>query len=210
MPIYLQVVRQLSPTKAGVLLLPSVLGSLIGLVSFGPAVSLTGYYAPFMFITSIFTPIAAGLLTTIKVDATIAILIIYQGLHGIAFGLGFQAPTIAAQTVLAPEDINTGIAAIQFAQNLGPALFVPVAQTIFSNQLKVDLTKILPNLNATSLESMGFGDLKSQIGEQNLNLALRGYDTALTQTFYLAVALTCATLVGSLTMEWKSVKEKKT
>jgi hypothetical protein len=209
MPIYLQVVRQLSPTKSGVLLLPAVIGSLIGVIGFGPAVSITGYYTPLMLVTSVFTPIAAGLLTTLPVDATLATLILYQGLLGLACTIGFQAPVIAAQTVLAPGDVNMGIAAVQFAQNVGPALFIPVAQTIFSSRLAVDLAQLSPNLNATSLENMGFGDLKSQVGEKDLDLALKGYDKALTQTFFLAVILTCATFGGSAAMEWRSVKAKK-
>ena len=38
---------------------------------------------------------------------------------------------------------------------------------------------------------------------------LSGFDQSLTHTWYLAVGLTCVTLVGSATMDWTSVKKKE-
>ena len=88
-------------------------------------------------------------------------------------------------------------------------MFVPVAQSIFTKRLGADLTQLAPGLNATSLQSMGISDLRDHVGAGNLAGTLKGYDQAVTQTYYLAVALTCATLVGSGAMEWRSVKQKR-
>ena len=209
MPIYLQAVRQVSPIQSGVLVLPSIGGLLISLLCSGSAVTAVGYYTPFMLVTSILTPVAAGLLTTLKVDATLASLICYQGLLGLAAGIGFQGPSVAAQTILSPQDVSIGVAAIQFAQNFGPAVFVPVAQSIFMKRLGADLTQLAAGLNATSLQNMVISGLRDHVGAGNLDGTLEGYDKAVTQTYYLAVALTCATLVGSGAMEWRSVKQKR-
>jgi hypothetical protein len=38
---------------------------------------------------------------------------------------------------------------------------------------------------------------------------LLGFDKSLAQTWYLAVALACITLAGSVTMDWGNVKQKR-
>lgn len=209
LPIYFQAVREMSPTKSGVMVIPSVIGFMLALLFSGTATSIVGYYAPFMVLTSIITPIAAGLLTTLEVDAKLVTLICYQVLLGVGAGLGFQGPQVAVQTVLAPEDVPMGIAIIQFGQGVGPAVFVTYAQTIFAGQLIEDLAKYAPSVDAKALATMGLADLKSHVGKANLEAALMGYDKAVTQTFYLPLALSCATMVGSLSMEWRSVKKKR-
>ena len=210
MSIYFQAVKEVSAFESGIMLLPTVIGLCISIALAGPGVSLIGYYTPFMLATSILMPIGAGLMTTFKIDSPIARLIAFQGFTGLAAGFGLQAPSVAAQTVLPLKDIPMGFSAIMFAQGFGPALVVPLAQNIFTSRLTGDLSEYGTGLNATALETIGLSDLKKHIGANNLQGALLGYDKAVTQTFYLPVALTCMMLIGSLAMEWRSVKEKQT
>ena len=162
-----------------------------------------------MIATSVLTPIAAGLMTTLKVNATLGSLIAYQALLGFGGGIGLQGPQTAASTIFSTADAPLGISAIIFAQNFGPALFVPVAQTIFTGRLKDYLDEFVPGLNSSALANMGLLDLKDYVGSAELGDALLGYDMAVTRTFFLPVALTCASLVGAVGMEWRSVKQKK-
>lgn len=202
--------KEVSASKSGILVLPTVIGLTISTLFSGSAVSIVGYYAPFMLLTSILTPIGTGLLTTLDVDAVLARLICYQALFGFGCGIGYQGPQSAAQTVLPPRDAAIGIALIQFANSFGPAVFVSVAQTIFTGRLTADLSKYAPEVNVDALSTMGLADLKERVGAENLAGALLGYDRALMQTFYLGVALTCCSIVGSAGMEWRSVKQKQT
>ena len=183
---------------------------MISLPVAGSVTSLVGYYTPLMLLTSLLTPIATGLLTTLKVSMPLANLISYQALLGLGAGIGWQGPQVAAQRVCKESDIALGIAAIMFAQNFGPAFSVPVAQTIFQGRLVRDIQKYSPgsNISAASLQSMGVSDLRKTVGAQELADVLLGYDQAITQTFYLPVGLACATLLGSAAMEWRSVKKK--
>lgn len=208
MPIYLQAVREVTASQSGVLILPLVIGQIVFLALGGSITTIWGYYNPTMLIGSILAPIGAGLLTTLAVDASLRQIIVYQLLLGIACGIGWQGPQLAAQAVLNPKDSSMGIASIIFAQNLGPAIFVSVSQTIFTERLKADLQIYAPGLNATSLQNMGLQNLKTSIGKENLQGALLGYDKAIVQTFYLAVALAAASFLGASGMEWRSVKRK--
>ncbi|KAH8820686.1 permease of the major facilitator superfamily [Xylogone sp. PMI_703] len=209
MPIYFQVVRGASATKSGVLCLSSVVGFFASALLAGSATSMLGYYTPFMIATSIITPISAGLFTTLKVNASIAKLIGYQALLGFGTGVGFQAPQVAAQTVFSQRDAPVAISAVIFAQNFGPAIFVPVANTIFTERLNHYVEAAVPGLNSTVLDSVGLLDLRDYVKPEQLSSALFGFDMAVTRTFFLPVALTIATVFGTLGMEWKSVKQKQ-
>lgn len=100
MPTYFQTVRGVSASQSGILCLPFIVGLFASILIGGSGTSITGYYAPFMIITSILTPIATGLLTTLHVKQSLVSLIGYQALLGIGAGLGFQGPQSAIQTVL--------------------------------------------------------------------------------------------------------------
>jgi hypothetical protein len=63
-------------------------------------------------------------------------------------------------------------------------------------------------MNGTaSLGSNGkvFLDLKRMIGSQELGEVRLGYDRAVTRTFFLPLALTCASFLGAVGMEWRTV-----
>ncbi|ROW02480.1 hypothetical protein VMCG_06085 [Cytospora schulzeri] len=154
-------------------------------------------------------PIFAGLITTFTLSTSIAKIVAYTLSMGMAGGIGFQAPQSAVQTVLPEKDASMGLAVIIFAQNFGPAVFIAIAQTIFLNRLSDNLKVLVPGLSPGALNDIGLTDLKLLVGEDKLERALGIFDKSLTQTWYLAVGLTCATMVGSLAMEWRSVKEKK-
>ena len=209
LPTYFQAVREYSPSKSGYLMLPLVIGFLISMLIQGAGVRIFGYYVPFMLAGSILMPIFSGMMTTLTVETDLATILVYSGLLGFAGGIGFQSPQTAVQNTLPTSQANTGIAIILFAQGFGPAIFVASAQTIFTSQLSENLNRLVPNVNATNIESMGLSELKSHLGAENLHQTLLGFDKSLIQTWYLAVGLTCVTMIGSATMEWKSIKQKK-
>lgn len=163
-----------------------------------------------MLVASTLMPIAAGLMTTSKVDTSLARFFAYSGLAGFATGISFFAPQTAVQTALPTADAPLGLSVVLFGQHFGSALFVSIAQTIFTNQLSKNLQDIVPGLTTQSIENMGLTDLKSSIPIDQLQVALAELDKSLMQTWYLVVGLACLTMVGSLAMEWRSVKKKKT
>lgn len=209
LPTYFQTVREYSATKSGYMLFPCLICYLVAMVSHGFGVGAIGYYVPFMILASTMMPIFAGLMTTLTVDTTDARVLGYSAALGFAGGIGFQAPQSAVQTVLPDKDASLGLSVIIFAQNFGPALFIAVAQTIFLNRLSDNLRQLIPGLSAQEVNNMGLNDIKTLVGTVNLDKALGIMDTSLMQTWYLGVALACVTMLGSLTMEWRSVKDKK-
>lgn len=209
LPTYFQSVRAYTATKSGYLMLPLMAGFLVAMLLHGAGVSALGYYVPFMLFASVLMPIFAGLMTTFTTSTALERITGYSLAMGFAGGIGFNAPQSAVQTMLPVKDTSTGIAIIYFAQNFGPAVFLAIAQTIFLNRLSENLTVLVPGLSPNAVNNMGLTELRTLVGPDELGKALGILDESLMQTWYLAVGLTCVTMVGSIAMEWGSVKDKK-
>lgn len=189
--------------------LPMIIAVVVVSILAGGLVTACGYYTPFMIASSIIMTIGAGLLTTLETDSNHSKWIGYQALFGIGLGMGMQQPMIVAQTALKTADIPSGTAIVMFAQTLGGAIFVSVAQNVFQNQLVRNLAHYAPNEDAPKLISAGATMLRTIVSGDALQRVLIAYNAAVVNTFYVAVAMGALSLIGPIFVEWLSVKGKK-
>ena len=208
-PIWFQAIKGVSATQSGIMNLPLILGLVVMSIATGGAITAIGYYTPAMYCSTILMSIGAGLLTTFETTTGHSKWIGYQIIYGFGVGFGMQQPIIAAQTVLPLADVPMGTSIIVFTQILGGAIFISVAQNVFSNQLVANLRTAVPNLNPGIVLQTGATNLKDAIPKEFLHGTLIAYNKALTQTWYVGVALACLSCIGAAGMEWKSVKQKK-
>lgn len=190
-------------------MIPILVGMMLGLFVQGIGTTTFGYYTPFMIFASVCMPVAAGLMTTFDLHSSLAKIILYSGFVGFSGGIGFQGPQAAMQTTLNTADVNLGIGVILFGQSMGPAVCIAIAQVIFTNELSSSLVNVIPGVSPAYIEQHGLGDMMNGVPAQRLGEVLRGIDRSLTYTWYLPVALGCTTMVGSLLIEWRSVKQKQ-
>jgi len=78
----------------------------------GGFITFYGYFAPFMIIGSCLATAGAGLISTFNPQSLPGIWIGYQILAGVAFGLSFQTPIMAAQALAEQEDVATTTAVL--------------------------------------------------------------------------------------------------
>ena len=209
LPTYFQVVRGSTAAQSGYYQIPAIAGDIIGVTLQSTGVTVIGYYTPFMWAGTILMPLLAGLLTTVKVQTALVNVLVMTGFFGFAGGIGFLSPQSAVQMALPKQDASIGLSMILFAEQFGAALFVSAAQNIFQTRLKGNLQMAVPQLNATNIESVGLSDMRTLVDPWDTGLVLDAVDKSVAQTWYLAVGLACLTVVGSATMEWRSVKEKQ-
>ena len=84
-----------------------------------------------------------------------------------------------------------------------------MSATLFQNRLVAEIANHSPSVNATLLENAGLSNIRAIVGSERLRDVLLGYDKAVTQTLYLPVGLTVATVIASALGEWHSVKKKQ-
>ncbi|PGG98474.1 hypothetical protein AJ80_09535 [Polytolypa hystricis UAMH7299] len=209
LPIWFQAIKGASAVSSGIMTIPLVLSLVIGSIMAGGLVSATGYYVPFMFMSTILISIASGLFTTFTVDTGHPKWIGYQVLYGFGLGVGMQQANMAAQTVLPKKDVPVGVSVMLFGQSLGGAVFLSVAQNIFANRLRSGLEN-LPNIDASIITNIGVTDIRNLVSDPvALGQVLEMYNQAVVATFKVSLVLSCVALLGALGMEWKSVKGKE-
>ena len=103
----------------------------------------------------------------------------------------------------------TGTAMSMFFQTFGGALFVSVGQNVFNNRLLSQVAVYAPTVNANVLLHVGATDLASVIPAASLPGVRLAYNNALTNTWYISVAMACLQIISCFFIEWKSVKGQK-
>ncbi|KAE8379042.1 major facilitator superfamily domain-containing protein [Aspergillus bertholletiae] len=206
LPMWFQSIKGVSATKSGIMNLPTVLAVVIFSITSGGLVGALGYYTPFMIIAPVIAAIGAGLLSTLQMDSSNATWIGYQILYGVGVGCGLQQPIVAVQGALAPADLPTGTVIVMFMQTIGGAIFMSVGQNVFQNQLMRNLATQAPSVDAAKVLQAGATMLRKTVSSDMLPVALKAYNSAITEAFYVAVAMAVLALPGGLVMQWISVK----
>lgn len=209
-PIWFQAIKGASAVRSGIMNLPLILSLVaISMVS-GGLVSYIGYYTPFMIISSVLCAIGAGLMTTFDVNTPQPQWIGYQFIFGAGVGFGMQQTMIAVQACLQGNDIAVGTAIIMFSQTLGGALFIAVAENVFENRLVSNIVAAnLPGLSAATVLNTGATQIQKVIPAQFLPTVLNAYNDALTNAYYVSVAMSSLTIIGALSIQWVSIKGKR-
>jgi len=209
LPIWFQSIKGASAIKSGIMNLPLIISVVILGILAGGLVTACGYYTPFMIASSIIMTVGAGLLSTLEVDSNHSKWIGYQVVFGVGLGMGMQMPMIVTQTALKTADVPSGTAIVMFSQTLGGAIFVSVAQNVFQNQLLHNIEMYAPGADAAKVVGAGATMLRHVVTGPALKPVLQAYNDAVTQTFYVAVAMGALSLIGPIFIEWLSVKGKK-
>ncbi|KAH8886233.1 putative efflux pump antibiotic resistance protein [Thozetella sp. PMI_491] len=207
-PIWFQAIKGATAVDSGIMSLPILLGLVILSILAGAAVSIFGYYVPFVYAAAVFMSIGGGLLTTLQIDSSSSKWIGYQAIYGIGVGLGMQQPLMALQTVLPQQDMATGTATYMFVQQLSGSVVISVAQNVFTNLFIRDLETI-PGFDPRLVVATGATEIKKVVPSALLPTVLASYNKSLTQTWYIATATAALSIFGAMLLEWRSVKEKK-
>ncbi|OQE19402.1 hypothetical protein PENSTE_c015G04019 [Penicillium steckii] len=210
-PIYFQSVKGSSAMKSGIQLLPLMLATVVSSVAIGGMITAAGYYTPFLIASTAVAAIGAGLITMFDVDMSNGKWIGYQIVAGAGVGAGFQVPMTAVQTVLKPEDIPVGTAAVMFFQTLGGALFIAVGQSVFQNGLIEGISKYTTGVDPVAIVGAGATEMRkvlSEVGKlDQLDGVIKSYMSGLRDSYRVSLALMLVAFVSSLFLEWKSVKK---
>src|SRR5256886_2936309 len=139
LPIYLQVVKGVSPSISGLLLMPMMLGMLATSVISGRIISRFGRYKLFPILgtaTMTFGLVALSLLALESHDWQTAIDALWLGL---GMGMVMQVLIIAVQNSVDYEHLGVATSGTMLFRSLGGALGVALFGAIFANRLHAQL-----------------------------------------------------------------------
>lgn len=88
-------------------------------------------------------------------------------------------------------------------------MFVSIGQNTFTTKLIAGLAKYAPSIDPRIVLATGATAIQKTIDKADLPGVTLAYNEALTHSFLVAAIMAALTIIGSLAVEWKSVKGKK-
>jgi len=93
---------------------------------------------------------------------------------------------------------------------MGGAIFLALAQTVFSLGLESGLAKHAPGVSSITVVTAGASRFRQVVEEAAVKGVIRSYNDGLQHVFYLAVGASVGLFLFSWGMGFKKVEKKKT
>ncbi|KAL4798396.1 major facilitator superfamily domain-containing protein [Aspergillus venezuelensis] len=209
LPIYFQSIRDDSALDSGVNLLPNIIAQLVTAVMSGFLIGKLGYYLPWCLGGAVFCAVGSGMLSTLSPTTSTAAWAAYQVLVGLGRGASTQAPMLAVQNGVAPDDLSTAMAVLAFSQTFGGSVFLAIASVIFNEGLKDQIPRYAPNVDTSAVVAAGATGFRDLVSDDDLAGVVKGYAKAIDWVFYLVAALCAVQFFVSWGMGWVDVRQKK-
>jgi EmrB/QacA subfamily drug resistance transporter len=204
-PLYLQIVKGASPTKAGLLLLPLIAGMMVASLATGQITSRTGRYKIFPVIGSIL--MVVGLLTMTRIGADTALweTDIYMAIFGLGLGMNMQTIVLAMQNSVDPRDMGVATSAVTFFRQVGGSLGTAIFLSILFSNAGSNITNELAKSGVQLPSGQSF-DLNDTSGLATLPQQVRrpilvGFSDAMDTVFLVGAIVLIAAVVLSFMLK---------
>ncbi|KAI0377224.1 major facilitator superfamily domain-containing protein [Hypomontagnella monticulosa] len=209
--IFFQTVLDNTPIMSGVHLLPATLGLVLFTMLSGMFTEMFGYYLPWNLGGSAFAAIGYGLMSMFTPTTSPSRWIGYQVLYGIGSGSMASAAYIAVQNLVPTPQIPIAMAIIIFTQNMGGAVWLVAANSIFSNGVREQLQAryVEIGVDPELVLSAGVNSIRGFVQGDRLTAALECYTVAIDHVMYLGVGVSAATFAFGWGLGWKDIRVEK-
>jgi EmrB/QacA subfamily drug resistance transporter len=220
-PLYLQIVKGASPTKAGLLILPMVAGIMGASLVAGQLTSRTGRYKIFPVIGSAALVIGMLLMSTVGADTPLWRTDLFMIVFGSGLGLNMQSIVLAMQNAVSPKDMGVATSSTTFFRQvggtMGTAVFLSILFTSASTKIPQQYAKARQNPafqaaarahpdQAHTLAGGGSGNLNDTAFLQGLDKVLAhpflvGFSDAMDTVFIVGACVLVVAFVLSLMLK---------
>lgn len=204
LPLYLQGVMGLSPTRSGLAMLPAVLGIFSTSISSGILITRTGRYKIFPIIGAVVLLAALFLMSRLQVDTPYLLLAVYMYLFGAGLGFTMQTIVVAVQNSVEYRDMGAATGATTFFRQMGAAIGTAIFGTILSTRLATHLAEQLAGTPGAA-EAVSSGQLDANdiqaiqaLPEPIKTLVATGFTQAIADVFLAAIPFIAIALIVSL------------
>lgn len=159
LPLYLQIVKGESPTAAGLLTLPLVLGLLSASISSGQIIVRRGRWKLFPVIGMLLVAGGLFLFSQLAVHTPLPVAALYMLVLGLGIGLTMQVLVLAVQNTVTRTDIGIGTSTATFFRSMGGAVGVAVFGTILNNRLSDVIPGLIQQRKVPVTSGSDFGAL---------------------------------------------------
>jgi EmrB/QacA subfamily drug resistance transporter len=199
LPIYLQIVRGMSPTQSGLAMIPMVAGILSTSVTSGIAVSRTGRYRIFPILGAAVLLGGLLLMTQLRVDTPYWQLAVAMFIIGAGLGLGMQVIVTAVQNSVDLRDMGVATSSMTFFRSMGGALGTAIFGAVLNSRLAFHLDAGLGGGAAGAAAAAGIDvtnlDAIRALPPEVQRVVLEAFTLAMDEVFLAAVPFAALALV---------------
>lgn len=155
---YFQIARGYSPTEAGLLTLPMVVGSMLAAAGSGALITRFGRWKIFLVVGGLFMVAGFGLLGTIDHTTDMVVVGTFLFILGLGMGMLMQNLVLAVQNTVHTADLGIASSLVAFFRSLGGTIGVSVLGAVLATQVTDLITKGLTALGITG-DGAGSGEV---------------------------------------------------
>jgi EmrB/QacA subfamily drug resistance transporter len=149
LPLYLQIVKGLDPTSAGLHLTPMMLGVFVSSITSGQIISRIGRYKIFPVVGTGMMALALTLLSGITIETSALTASAYMLLLGLGLGMVMQILVMAVQNAVAYEQLGVATSGTTLFRSIGGSVGAALFGAIFAYTLQSKISSSAPELSAT-------------------------------------------------------------
>ena len=144
LPLFLQIVKGLSPTKSGLQLTPMMAGLLVTSILAGRAISRYGRYRIFPIVGTALMSVAMVLLAQLNVNSAIYTAALDMIVLGLGLGMVMQVLVLAVQNAVDFRMMGVATSGSILFRQVGGSIGLAIFGAIFANSLHSNLAAFLP------------------------------------------------------------------
>ncbi|HEU5279062.1 MAG TPA: MFS transporter [Gaiellaceae bacterium] len=145
LPLYLQIVKGISPTRSGLQLTPMMLGLLITSVLSGQLITRWGKYRIFPIMGTAVTTVGLALLSRLDIDTPLWVASVDMVVLGLGLGMVMQVLVLAVQNAVDYRHLGVATSGSTMFRSIGGSIGVSLFGAIFGNRLHHELALKLPS-----------------------------------------------------------------
>jgi MFS family permease len=135
LPLWCQSVKQTSPLRSGLLILPLMVTEAIVDIIVGVIIHRTGRYREVTWLGVIFMTLGMGLYILLSRTTSLATVIGIEILGGVGVACLFQTPMLAIQNTVSQADTAGATATLSFLRNIAASFSVVLGGVVFQNSI---------------------------------------------------------------------------
>ena len=149
MPTYLQMVHTLTPTEAGLMMIPMMVGMIGVSTTVGFVIARTGRYKIYPIVGLAITALSLWWMSQMTVDTTLTGVGIRFFVFGVGLGFVMQVLVLIVQNSFPVSQVGTATAANNFFRQIGSALGASIVGSMFIHNMQGEMATRLPQALAS-------------------------------------------------------------
>ncbi|KAI2615858.1 MFS drug transporter [Hypoxylon sp. NC1633] len=135
LPLYFQSVKQTSPLRSGILILPMLITEAATDIMAGVFIHRTGRYRELAWVGVTLMTVGTGLYIHFGTETSVAEIAGFEIVGGIGTALLFQIPMLAIQNTVSQADTASATASLGFLNKVATALSIVLGGVVFQNSM---------------------------------------------------------------------------